>query len=94
MNTDRMSGVSPRWYPPVIDADGAYWTARLRIPLLPSETGALETEVYGPDRDACVREAVRADRVWSLYPARQCDDERARQRIRYLASGGEEGAAQ
>lgn len=85
---------SARWDVPVWDADGNHWTARARSGVTSREHAAgIEPVVFGPTLDACVRETARMDRLWALFPARHGDDERSRERVRFLASGGASGGA-
>ncbi|MBD2893560.1 hypothetical protein amrb99_24820 [Actinomadura sp. RB99] len=85
--------VSARWYEPAQSEDGGHWSATLRVPLLPSETAGLESQVFGPTREFCVAETERADILWYRYPSRGGDDARCRARLAWLRSGGKEGAA-
>ncbi|MBE1534233.1 hypothetical protein [Actinomadura algeriensis] len=83
------AGASARWEAPTYDPEGKFWTARLRFRLTDRERAVgLEGTVYGPDVDACVRETVRQDRAWCEYPLRSGDRDGARERLRFLASGG------
>lgn len=85
--------VSRRWDGPTFDADGNYWTARLKSPLSPSEVRAgLESAVFGPDADACAREARRQDHRWAELPLMVGDRDRARARLAFLAGGANGGA--
>ncbi|MFD0900730.1 hypothetical protein [Actinomadura sediminis] len=80
---------SARWEEPVYDECGKFWTAHVRHRLTDRERAAgLEAAVYGPDVDACVRETVRQDRVWCEFPLRSGDPGGARERLRFLTSGG------
>ncbi|GAA2442045.1 hypothetical protein GCM10010191_67910 [Actinomadura vinacea] len=80
---------SRRWEPLEYDEQGEFWTARLQYPLPDRERVAgLETAVYGPTADACVRETVRQDRLWAEFPLRTGDSQRARARLHYLVGGG------
>ncbi|GAA2404443.1 hypothetical protein GCM10010191_10220 [Actinomadura vinacea] len=79
---------SRRWEPLECDEQGEFWTARLHCRLPDRERAAgLETAVYGPTADACVRETVRQDRLWAEFPLRAGDNEGARARLHYLVGG-------
>ncbi|CNE34744.1 Uncharacterised protein [Mycobacterium tuberculosis] len=91
MDNETTVRVSRRWDGPAWT--GNHWTARLRNRLTPPEERAgLETAVYGPDADACVRETVRQDRLWAEFPLRTDDRDGARRRLHYLAGGAGGGA--
>ncbi|NKZ08067.1 hypothetical protein [Actinomadura latina] len=88
MDNETTARASRRWEALEFDADGKYWTARLSGRLSGREIAAgLESVVYGPDADACVREAARQDRMWAEFPLRADDRDGARRRLHYLAGG-------
>ncbi|OLT33644.1 hypothetical protein BJF79_34300 [Actinomadura sp. CNU-125] len=83
------AGTSVRWGAPTYTPEGEFWTALLRYRLTDRERAVgLEAAVFGPDVDACVRETVRQDREWCEFPLRSGDREGARERLRFLATGG------
>ena len=88
MDNETTARASRRWEALEFNADGKHWTARLALRLSAREVAAgLESAVYGPDADACVRETVRQDRLWAEFPLRTHDRDAARKRPHYLAGG-------
>lgn len=87
----QQSTVSPRWSEPEQPTGGSWWRSRLTgSPLTaPDRAAGLEPIVFGPTRDACIRETKRQDRVWADIPLRTGNREEAVRRLR-LVTGNEE----
>ncbi|GLZ09269.1 hypothetical protein Acsp03_67350 [Actinomadura sp. NBRC 104412] len=85
LQTNPTATTSARWHAPELCGD--HWVARVRYRVSEREHAAgIEPAVFGPTLDACVRETARMDRLWALFPARNGDSGRSRERARFLAS--------